>query len=161
MKRYRVPLLIALVVIVALAVFVGIRIREATDGTYRTQQQLQQVPEEHLFYPGSVELRQFGDDRMHNILNQRIRANSGHILGTDATEAQIFVFYRERLRAQGWGESVSEVSLSTVDLRGIAYRKGSLLFQITLLRKNDVRNGSAIDAYQTPYTIVLYADMPK
>ncbi len=37
MKRYRVPLLIALVVIVALAVFVGIRIREATDGTYRTQ----------------------------------------------------------------------------------------------------------------------------
>jgi hypothetical protein len=74
MKRYRLSLLITLVVIFALVVLVDIRIREATDGTYRTQRQLQQVPEEHLFYPGSVDLGQSGNDREQDFLGQRTRA---------------------------------------------------------------------------------------
>jgi hypothetical protein len=65
------------------------------------------------------------------------------------------------LRAQGWFESENGLTLTTVELRGVAFRKGTLIFQVTLLRKNDIRNGSAIDAYQTPYRITLLADMPK
>lgn len=161
MKRYRVPLLIALVVIVALAVFVGIRIREATSGTYRTQRQLQQVPEEHLFYPGSVVLTHGGTDRELDILGQRTRARSGYTLGTDATDDEIFAFYRERLSTVGWQSAPSEVTLFSGTRRGIAYRKGALLVQVTTLQQGDVRNPQAIDAYRTPYQITLYADMPK
>ncbi len=102
MKRYRVPLLIALVVIVALAVFVGIRIREATDGTYRTQRQLEQVPEGQLFYPDAVILSHGGGDQKRDILGQRDAAYSKYTLGTNVSEEALFAFYRERLSAAGW-----------------------------------------------------------
>ena len=158
MRRYRLPLII---VLAALVVFVGLRVRAVTDGTYRTQRQLQQVPEKHLFYPGAVELSQFGADRRQDLTGQRIRAKSAHVLGTNATEAQVMDFYRERLSAQGWRESAAEAIRGTAQSRVAAYRKDALLVQIAILRKNDVSDGSATDTYQTPYQITLYADMPK
>ncbi len=158
MRRYRLPLII---VLAALVVFVGLRVRAVTDGTYQMQRQLQQVPEEHLFYPGSVVLTHGGTDRELDILGQRTRARSGYTLGTDATDDEIFAFYRERLSTAGWQSAPSEGSLSSGQLRGVAYRKNNLLVQVTILRQGDVRSPQAIDAYRTPYQITLYADMPK
>lgn len=161
MKRYRVPLLIALVVIVALAVFVGIRIRAATDGTYRTQRQLEQVPEGHLLYPGSVVIAHFGIDLKFDVLGQRTQAYSGYTLGTEGPEEELFAFYRPRLSAAGWQRSGVDGTLVTNQLRAIVYRKGSLVIQVTTLRRDDIRNPPGVESYRTPYTIVLYADMPK
>ncbi|HEY8600552.1 MAG TPA: hypothetical protein VIL85_19100 [Thermomicrobiales bacterium] len=89
MKRYRVPLLISLVVI---AVFIGWRVREATDGTYQTQWQLQQVPEEHLFYPGAVVLGTSGRDYEWGIWGNN-PAISGYLLGASASSKEIEAFY--------------------------------------------------------------------
>lgn len=161
MKRNRFPLLMALVVIAVIVVFVSLRIREATDGTYRTQRQLEQVPEEHLFHPGSVVLSHGGADSKFDILGQRAGAYSGYTLGTNVTDEELFAFYRERLSAAGWQRAPSEGALISGQLRGIAYRKGSLLIQITTLKRGDVRNPTGIDAFQTPYEIVVYADLPR
>ncbi len=70
-------------------------------------------------------------------------------------------FYRERLSAQGWRESGAEAIRGTAQSRVAVYRKDTLLVQIAILSKGDVRNGSVIDTYQTPYQITLYADLPK
>lgn len=158
MRRFRLPLLITLAVLV---VFVGWRVREATDGTYRTQRQLQQVPEEHMVYPDSTVLERFGADLELDVLNQRTRAYSGYTLGTNATEEEVRAFYRGRLTATGWRDAPAEVSLSSGQARGDAYRKDSLLLQITILRKGDIRNDPATNSYQTPYQTVLRADLPR
>lgn len=158
MRRFR---LLLFVVLAVLVVFVGWRVREATDGTYRTQRQLQQVPEEHLFYPGAVVLTHFGTDLKLDVLGQRTPAYSGYTLGTNVSEEELFAFYRERLSASGWQNAPSEVSLASGQLRGIAYRKGSLVVQVTTLKRGDVRNPAGIEAYQTPYEVYISADLPR
>jgi len=158
MKRYRLPLLIALA---ALVVFVGLRVREATDGTYRTQQQLRQVPETHLFYPGPVVLSHGGGNQKSALLGQREAAFSKYTRGTNVPEEEPFAFYRERLSSAGGQSSGAADSLSSGQLRAIVYRRGSLVIQVTTLQRNSIRNPQAIDAYQTSYQLYIVADRPR
>lgn len=159
--RYRIPLLFVLVVFIVVAVQVGIRIHEATDGVYRTAKQLQRVPEEHLFYPGSVDLAHGGENLSSDILGQKDVAFSSHTLGTNVSDEELFAFYRERLVAAGWQRSGADGSLSSGQLRAIVYRRGSLVIQVTTLQRGDVSNPVGINDYQTPYELYTVADRPR
>ena len=58
----------------------GCLARSSGGGTITTRQELQQLPEEHLFYPGAVVTGQFGGDQRQTIEGTN-HAFSGYALG--------------------------------------------------------------------------------
>ena len=130
----------------------GCLARASSGTTITKQRDLQQLPEEHLFYPGSVVTGQFGGDQERTIEGTN-HAFSGYALGVKASEDEVKDFYRRELAARGWQESPIDIVSVTGERRALAWRKGDLVFRISVLDKGDPRNPKAGDAYETPYTI--------
>jgi hypothetical protein len=155
------PVLLAIIALLAVGVIlVSCLARAGNSGVYTTRQQLESQPEMRLFYPGSTVIMQIGGD-LDRSLFARSPAFSGYKLGTDASQDEIFDFYRGRLPSMGWQYSPKDIVIGTGQGRGLAWRKGSLVFQVTMLRKGDAREPAAINSYATPYRIHIIADIPR
>lgn len=148
-----------LAVLPFLTIGVGVWVlRSATDGAITRRSDLQKIPEEHLYYPGSAVIGSIGNDYMSGIWGSN-PATSGHRLGVDASQAEVLAFYDRELAARGWQQSTN-VIYGTAELEVRGWVKGGVLVRLAILRKNDPRYPAAVNAYQTPYEIVLIAKSP-
>jgi hypothetical protein len=133
--------------------------RSATgDGPITKQRELQQLPEANLFYPGATLLGSFGNDYERGVWGSN-SASFGHTLGADVGQGEVLAFYERELAARGW-QKAEVGGVGTDESTVAAWRKEGLTLLISILRKNDPRNSTAINAYQTPYRLVLFPPAP-
>lgn len=129
------------------------------DGTIVKRSALQQLPEEHLFYPGAVVLGETGADYEWGLWG-RNPAISGYLLGANASPAEILAFYNRELIPRGWQLSSNDVRVGTNEFTGGAWRRDKLSIQVSILRPNHPVNPPIINPYTAPYRIDLVADRP-
>jgi hypothetical protein len=121
---------------------------------------LQRYPEYQLRYPAAVLIGEGGKDAENGPFFYS-RAMAGAVLGTDDSEEQVVAFYERELAARGWQLSDRDTVGTTAELNAYAWRKGSVVFRLAFLRKNDPRNPPAGDQYATPFDFRLSADDPR
>lgn len=129
------------------------------NGTLVKRSELQKLPEEHLFYPGAVVLGESGNDYEVGVWG-RNAAISRHVLGVNATQGEVLVFYERELNARGWSRSARDVAITTSDLDGDAWRRGQLAIQVVILRRDDSRNPASASQYPTAYRLTVVANRP-
>jgi hypothetical protein len=121
---------------------------------------LQQYPEYALRYPGAALIGQGGMDAENGPFFYR-GASAGVVLGTNDPKEQVLGYFERELAVRGWQRSDRDNIPSTTDLDTYAWRKGSVVFRLAFLRKNDPRNPAAGDQYVTPFDFRLNADDPR
>lgn len=117
---------------------------------------LRQLPEEHLFAPGSEVITGLGQQVGYSRSNGPIPAYSGSILGSSATPDEVEAFYRGELQARGWSPHTGAdfVGLAGAE-RTTLWRKGDLGFQLTILRKDGEYSKVKRQQYATYYAIAV------
>jgi hypothetical protein len=135
---------------------------QASIGTAITKgTELQQLPEAHLFYPGSTIIGQRGADFDRHVAGGPNPAFYGYALGVNAPEDAVLAFYEQQLPALGWTPSNWDNITGTAERRTLAWRKGNLVFSVAIPLKNDPRNSPVGDGFDTPYTIRVTAGPPS
>ena len=156
MRRLLAPLLAGVLAIL----LAGCQGSTTTIGPILKSAQLRQYPEYSLRYPGATLLGEGGVDGENGPFFYT-RATAGAVMGSNDSPEQILAFYERELPARGWQLSNVDTAVSTADLDAYAWRKGSVIFRIAFLRKNDPRNPAAGDQYATPFDFTLIADDPR
>lgn len=158
--RHRRWIVLAVCALVLLTIGFGVRLSRspAYGGPITKRSDLQKLPEERLFYPGAVLLGSGGNNYEWGIWGSN-GATSGHTLGANASKDEVLAFYDRELTARGW-QKLPGVGVGSAELAVWAWRKDKVSVWVAILRTNDPRNPTAINAYQTPYRITLIADRP-
>ena len=97
---------------------------------------LRAMPEDRLFYPGSVQLGDHSRRRRHTF-EGRFGAASGHRLGSQDGATKIEAWYDQELAKRGWvPANVSSGFAATTESTARAWQKGAVIFRFSVLLKD-------------------------
>jgi hypothetical protein len=118
---------------------------------------LQAMPEDHLFYPGAVVLGSGGLNEQTTIEGTNY-ADSGHLLGTNASVIDVSSFYVTQLQKRGWASTQKDTGKAMTEVAVAAWAKDDAVFRLAFLRKGtDPRLPAASD--QARFAVIFQIDL--
>ena len=118
---------------------------------------LRAMPEDRLFYPGSVQLGDHSRRRRHTFEGE-FGAASGHRLGSQDAATKIEAWYEQKLRQRGWapGGPADDIP-ATSELTARAWQKGAVIFRFSVRLKDHPLSPprDVVEKYETIYDITL------
>ncbi|HVA75762.1 MAG TPA: hypothetical protein VNF71_14480 [Acidimicrobiales bacterium] len=118
---------------------------------------LQAMPENQLFYPGAVVLSSGGLNEQTTFEGTNY-ADSGHLLGTNASVMEVSSFYAMQLQKSGWAPTLMDAGAATTEIAAVAWAKDDAVFRLAFRRKGtDPRLPSASD--QARFATIFRVDL--
>ncbi len=158
-RRWAIALLgFGVALLVTGAVFPHVRTATAFGGYSR--EQLRALPEAGMVYPGGTVLAHYGHEARVGALRAQV-ATDGFGAAIPADSAAIEVWYDTTLRARGW-VPLGNVGGTTAEVRADGWKRGTLLFRLSIRWPDDPRNVRTPTALtgQTLIDVFLIPDTP-
>ena len=120
--------------------------------------EIKKMPELILYYPGSYVDQTFAQAASGSPSGGN-PAEAGAFLGAAANASEVHQFYERELRARGWATR-SGFYASTTAGESVAYAwaRERFVFHLGIRQKQFLREGSALQQYETVYVINIIAE---
>jgi hypothetical protein len=78
----------------------------------------------------------------------------------NASADEVLDFYKQQLPALGWQYSPSDISTTTTQGRGLAWRNGKTAYRVTMEEQDNPFSQATGGQYITTFTVYLIANKP-
>jgi len=115
--------------------------------------ELRKLPEDHIFFSGSSTIGET-EYSATGVDTGGASPDTGWIMGTPASQADVLSFYEKQLQQRGWQRNDGAVIQTTAETLVAGWQKEQYIFRLGFSRPGDPRNPGN-GAYPTVYSMSI------